>query len=160
MLRNNGFQGDNSSLSAYEPIGDVKLSVDTENPLSDAIPNSLAVSVSPGYGDGAGFANTGYWGFPIDNDNYTTGFYMKGDYVGSVSIQLLNAVDDTEYGSVELDINSNSSNYTYFETSLVARAAPDGQNLWALTLVDGSQAAGNTFYFDLVQLYGTTYKNR
>lgn len=85
---------------------------------------------------------------------------MKGDYNGAVSIQLLNADDDTEYGSTELQVNSTSAEYSYFETSLVAQAAPDGENLWVLTLEDETQTAGNTFYFDLVQLYGTTYKNR
>ena len=85
---------------------------------------------------------------------------MKGDYDGYVSIQLLSALDDTEYGWTELHVNSSSAEFTYFETSFPAHAAPDGRNLWVLALDDGLQAAGNTFYFDLVQLYGPTYKNR
>ena len=37
--------------------------------------------------------------------------------------------------------------------------APDSNNSFALTM-NGSEIAGNTFYFDLISLFPETYKNR
>jgi alpha-N-arabinofuranosidase len=150
-LRNNGFQGSDPGLEAYEPVGDVELSVDTENPLSDAIPNSLGVSVQGDEGE-VGFSNYGYWGIQLGWGNFTTGFYMKGDYQGPVSIQVVGNVENTIHANVSLYVDSSASEFRYFETTIPTHSINSGTNRWQLTF-DASRAAGETFYFDLIQLW-------
>ncbi|KAK2766713.1 hypothetical protein FQN54_006027 [Arachnomyces sp. PD_36] len=155
-LRNNGFQGDKPSLDAYGPIGDVELSVDTENPLSDAIPNSLAVTILSDSAD-PGFSNNGYYGIIGENGNYTCGFYMKGDYQGSISVRLVDNKEGIPHGGASLNVDSSSSEFRYFETPFPAERTEDLLH-WELTF-DDEVAAEETFYFDLIQLWEPQIEN-
>ncbi|GME36482.1 Cytochrome P450 [Neofusicoccum parvum] len=159
LLRNNGFQGDDQTTTAYGTVGDVDLTVDSDNPLSSAIPYSLAVAVPDGTTGDVGFSNEGYWGILVNADQYSTSFWVKGDYSGNVTIKLVGNYSGTEYASTTLDVSSNSSAYSYYETSFESEQAPDGNNLWTLTF-DGESTAGSTLYFDLITLYPTTFKSR
>ncbi|OJD40265.1 alpha-n-arabinofuranosidase a [Diplodia corticola] len=159
LLRNNGFQGDDQTTTAYGTVGDVELTVDAENPLSSAIPYSLAVAVPDGTTGDVGFSNEGYWGILVNADQYSTSFWIKGDYTGNVTIKLVGNYSGTEYASTTLDVSSNTSAYSYYETSFESEQAPNGNNLWTLTF-DGESTAGSTLYFDLITLYPPTFNNR
>ncbi|KAK2804244.1 hypothetical protein FQN51_002333 [Onygenales sp. PD_10] len=159
LLRNNGFQGDSPSLVAYAPVGGVSLSIDTNNPLSAAIPRTLKISVPPGSSGDVGFSNEGYWGIPVNPEIYTSSFYIKGDYIGRVTISLVGSSSGTIYASAAIDVKSNSQGFTQYETSFSSRPAPDGNNLWKLTF-DGSQVAGGAIYVSLMTLYPQTFNNR
>ncbi|KAL2008439.1 hypothetical protein VTN00DRAFT_6633 [Thermoascus crustaceus] len=159
LLRNNGFQGDNPGLTAYGPVGNVYLTVDTDNPLSTAITSSLKVSVPSGTTGKVGFLNEGYWGIPVTGDTYSNYFWMKGDYKGTVTLQLVGVSSGTVYASKDLEVASTADNWTYYETSYGTTAAPDGNNVWQL-LFDASEVAGSALYFDLVQLFPPTFHDR
>ncbi|KAL1650061.1 hypothetical protein SLS58_001439 [Diplodia intermedia] len=159
LLRNNGFQGADDNTTAYAPIGDVDLSVDTNNPLSTAIQRSLAVAVPDGTKGDVGFSNEGYWGILVNADQYFTSFYVKGDYSGSVTIKLVGRHSGDEFASVTIHVSSNSNDYTRYQANFESKQAPDGLNLWTLTF-DGGATAGSTLHFDLVTLYPTTFHNR
>ena len=135
--------------------------MDTENPLSSAIPNSLAVTVLSDSEDSedVGFVNTGYFGISPDEGKFRTGFYMKGDYQGSITINLLANSNNYIDGRVSLSVNSTASEFRYFESLLPAERAEPGPAHWKLTL-DEPLIAGETFYFDLIQLWEPQYKNR
>lgn len=130
--------------------------MDTENPLSNAIPNSLAVTVLSDTED-VGFSNLGYSAIDPDDGDFTTGFYMKGDYQGSISIKLVGNSEGALRGSTSLRVNSTASEFRYFETLLPVTEASYPAH-WELTF-DGSLSAGETFYFDLVQLWAPREKN-
>lgn len=133
--------------------------MDSENPLSDAIPHSLAVTVLSDSED-LGFSNLGYYGISPDDGKYTTGFYMKGDYRGSISVKLRGDGEDNEdyvHGSASLDVNSTASEFRYFEAPLPATRS-ESPARWELKF-DESLVAGETFYFDLIQLWGPYVKN-
>lgn len=66
LLRNNGFQGENATLTAYSAVGGATLVVDFDNPLSQAIQRSLKVSVAEGATGQVGFSNEGYWGIQVN----------------------------------------------------------------------------------------------
>lgn len=135
------------------------LAVDSDNPLSDAIPYSLAVSVPEGTSGQVGFSNEGYWGITVNTDVYTSFFWIKGDYSGDVTIKLVGISDGFEYASSTVPVTSDSSAYTYVETSFSSTQAPYGDNLWTLTF-DGEATAGSTLHFDLVSLYPTSFNRR
>ncbi|KAK0644732.1 putative alpha-L-arabinofuranosidase A [Lasiodiplodia hormozganensis] len=159
LLRNNGFQGDDQTLTAYGAVGDTTLSVDSGNPLTSAIPHSLAVAVPDGSTGQVGFSNEGYWGILVNADVYFSSFFIKGDYSGQVTIKLVGKDSGTEYASHSIDVSSNGGAYTYYQCNFPVKQAPDGNNLWTLTF-DGGKTAGSTLHFDLVTLYPTTFHNR
>ncbi|KAM3075158.1 hypothetical protein ACMFMG_007389 [Clarireedia jacksonii] len=159
LLRNNGFQGNNPGLTAYAAVGGVTLSVDTANPLSSALPRSLKVTVPSGTSGQVGFTNAGYLGVPVNTDTYANYFWMKGAYSGSITLSLVGASSGTVYATKTITVNSNSSSFTYYETTYTSSQAPDGNNVWKLTF-NGATVAGSALYFGLPQLFPVTYHAR
>ncbi|PQE04744.1 Glycoside hydrolase superfamily protein [Rutstroemia sp. NJR-2017a BBW] len=159
LLRNNGFQGNNPGLTAYAAVGGVTLSVDTANPLSSALPRSLKVTVPSGTTGQVGFTNAGYLGVPVNADTYANYFWMKGAYSGSITLSLVGASSGTVYATKTVAVNSNSSSFTYYETTYNSAQAPDGDNVWKLTF-NGATVAGSALYFGLPQLFPVTYHAR
>nr|QEI10540.1 GH51 alpha-L-arabinofuranosidase [Evansstolkia leycettana] len=159
LLKNNGFQGNNPGLTAYAAVGNVTLSQDTSNPLSSAITSSLKVSVPPGTTGYVGFANTGYAGVPVVATTYANYFWMKGKYSGTINLRLVGTSSGIVYASHNITVHSTDSQFTYYDTSFTSSASPDGNNEWQL-LFDGSQVAGSSLNFGLVQLFPPTYHSR
>jgi alpha-L-arabinofuranosidase len=159
VLKNNGFQGDDPGLTAYAAVGNVTLSQDTSNPLSSAITSSLKISVPSGATGFLGFANTGYNGVPVFETTYANYFWMKGTYSGIVTLKLVGSESEVVYASQNITVNSNSSAFSYYETSFSSTESPDGNNEWQL-LFDASKVAGSSLNFGLVQLFPPTYNNR
>jgi alpha-N-arabinofuranosidase len=62
MLMNNGFQGDEPGLAAYNAVGDATIAQDMANPVSDAIFSSLSIRPNSGATGQVGAANEGYFG--------------------------------------------------------------------------------------------------
>ena len=137
----------------------MNLTIDTANALSTALPRSLEVAVPKGAIGAAGFSNSGYWGIPVNADSYMSAFYIKGHYVGEITIDLVGASSGTVYATNVINVTSNSTEFTYVETNFQSAQAPDGNNTWHLTF-DTSKVAGSALYFSLMQLYPPTYKGR
>ncbi|KAJ4389575.1 hypothetical protein N0V93_007046 [Gnomoniopsis smithogilvyi] len=158
LLRNNGFQGDSPDLTAYSAVGAANLSVDTDNPLSTAITRSLKVSVPTGTTGQVGFSNAGYLGVPVNADTYSNYFYVKGTYAGNMTISLYGP-SGTIYANKTIEVSSNSSAFSYYETTLTSTQSYESDNAWKITF-DATKVAGASLYFDLVQLFPTTYQAR
>ena len=108
--------------------------------------------------DDAGFSNFGYSGINPDDGNWTTGFYMKGDYQGSISIKIVGNSEGSIHGSTSLRVNSTASEFRYFESSFAVSGSYYPAH-WELTF-DESVDAEETFYFGLVQLWGVSERDR
>lgn len=159
MLKNNGFQGDSPGLTAYNEVGGTTLTVDTDNPLNTAITSSLKVSVPTGQTGAVGFSNSGYSGVPVAEDTYASYFWVKGAYSGNILIELVGASSGIVYGSSNVTVASVADTFTYYQTSFKSSASADGNNVWQLTF-DAESVAGNALYFDMVQLFPVTFKQR
>jgi len=159
LLKNNGFQGTSPGLTAYAAVGGTTLTQDTANPLSSAITSSLKVSVPSGTTGQVGFSNSGYNGVPVNSDTYANYFWIKGTYSGTVTLELVGASSGIVYASKTVTVASNSSSFTYYETTYTSSQSPDGNNVWQLTF-NGSEVAGSALYFGLVQLFPVTYHQR
>ncbi|ODH22527.1 hypothetical protein ACO22_05504 [Paracoccidioides brasiliensis] len=159
LLRNNGFQGESTDLTAYNSVGNVTLGVDLRNPLSAEIPRSLKISVPEGASGEVGFSNEGYWGIPVNSETYTSAFFIKGSYTGRATLSLRRRANNTLYASQDVNIQSNADKFTYYETRFKPEQAPDGDNLWALTF-NGCKLAGREIYVSLIQLYPRTFPPR
>ncbi|KAH8424455.1 uncharacterized protein LDX57_002206 [Aspergillus melleus] len=159
LLQNNGFQGSNPGLTAYWAIGDVDILQDEANPLSSAILSTLQVQVSPEETELVGFANGGYQGVPVMNATYRCEFWMKGEYSGRVTLQLVGTSSGTVFASHGITTNSTWRRFTWYEAAFNATASPDGDNEFRL-LFDGSKVPGMSLNFGLVQLFPPTYHDR
>ena len=158
LLQNNGFQGTKPNISAYDNLGNVNITQDSSTPLSDAIKSSLKVEVLTGTTGKVGFLNHGYNGVPVNKDTYSTAFYVKGKYTGEMTISLQGKTG-TSYGSTSIQVNSNADSFTYYEAKIDATASPDGSNSWQLRF-DSEKVTGNALWFDLIQLFPSTYHSR
>ena len=158
LLQNNGFQGSKPNNSAYAAVGGAQISHDTGVALSDAIKSSLKVSVPSGVSGKIGFLNYGYNGVPVNDDTYSTSFFVKGGYSGDISVSL-NGADGTVYSSADVAVDSTGDKWSNYSTSIKAKASSNGLNTWQLTF-DPAKVSGGSLWFDLVTLYPTTYHNR
>lgn len=127
--------------------------------LPDAITSTLQVQVMPTETEFVGFANGGYQGVPVMNATYRCEFWMKGQYSGPVTLQLVGTASGTVYASHEVTTDSTWRRFTRYETVFNATAAPDGHNDFRL-LFDGSKGPGMSLNFGLVQLFQPTYHGR
>ncbi|TVY19987.1 putative alpha-L-arabinofuranosidase A [Lachnellula arida] len=132
------------------------LSQDTTVNLTTAIQPSLKISVPSGTTASVRFSNSGYDGVPVDAGTYANCFYIKGNYSGTVTLQLVGSTSGTVFASHDVTFTSSTA-WTYVETGFTA--SPDGRHLWQL-LFDGSKVAGSSLWFDLVQLFPETYHGR
>ena len=116
------------------------------------------MSISANATGRVGFLNQGYNGIPVNRDTYSSAFFMKGNYSGDVTVSLKGPSGST-YASNNVSVRSTGENFTYYELPLESAASPSGENVWQLD-VPASEVAGSTLWFDLIQLYPTTYHSR
>lgn len=159
MLQNNGLQGPNPDLNAWGSVGKATIAVDSDNPLSSAIPHSLRVDVAKDSSGNVGVTNSGYWGIPVDGSKFQTRFWIKGDLKGNINARLVGNGTGTEFGSASIPVSSNKNKFTYIEASIPTKKAPDGNVYYELSL-DAKSVAGSSLHFGLVQLFPETFKGR
>ena len=95
----------------------------------------------------------------MTQDTYENYFWVKGAYSGTVTLQLVGVTDGTIYATHDMAINGTADAWSSFTAVFDAEAAPDGNNVWQL-LFDSSLVAGQDIFFDLVQLFPTTFNER
>ncbi|KAL2826111.1 glycoside hydrolase superfamily [Aspergillus cavernicola] len=155
LLKNNGLQ---SELNAFAAVGSGTIAVDTENPLTSTIPQSLRIDVAEDASGVVGFSNSGYWGIPVDGSVFQTIFWVKGSFTGDVTVRLVGNGTEIEYASTVVSVEA-ADDFTYITTDLPTEKAPDGEVYYELT-VDASAVAGQSLYFGLPQLFPETFKSR
>ncbi|KAL4917688.1 glycoside hydrolase superfamily [Aspergillus aurantiobrunneus] len=156
MLQNNGLQND---LNAFAEVGSGTIAVDTENPLTSAIPQSLRIDVPEDASGAVGFSNSGYWGIPVDGSVFQASFWVKGSFSGDVSVRLVGNGTAAEYASTAVSVTAEVDSFTFVTTDVPTTKAPDGNVYFELT-VDAAAVAGQSLYFGLPQLFPATFKER
>jgi alpha-N-arabinofuranosidase len=139
--------------------GNNAISVVTEQPLNEALTNSLKLdALGASKSNPVGVANTGFWGIPVmPKTKYKASFYARAaaGFNGPVTVSLV----------------STGSNATVFATSKVSRIGTDWKK-YEVTLTTGNVTASKdnqlllsttspgTVYFSLVSLFPPTYHDR
>ncbi|KAI5280526.1 hypothetical protein KEM54_003659, partial [Ascosphaera aggregata] len=160
MFEDINHSGSNPGLTGWKGVNDAKISQDKDTPLTKAITSTLKIKVPQSCDeDLVGAANMGYNGMPVLKQKYNNYFWMKGDYKGAVTVRLVGSASQVVYASHEVQVDSKSDNFTYYETSFESEASMDGNNEWQF-LVDPKKAAGKTIHLGLPQLFPPTFKNR
>ncbi|KAM3413554.1 hypothetical protein BST61_g11542 [Cercospora zeina] len=165
LVRNRAFQYSPAfpvSTTGYFPLGGATLSIaNLSEPLSEALPASLQVTATAGYGSGQiGFENEGYWGMDVRQQKYTGSFWVRGAYTGSFTASLKSNLTDDVFGSVEVKSQAKPDEWIEHTFVLVPeRDAPNSNNTFSLTF-DAAAVEGDALNFNLISLFPPTYKDR
>jgi alpha-N-arabinofuranosidase len=113
-----------------------------------------------------GVKNLGWWGIPVTPQTYNVSFYIYPDQVRnqynpktSITVSLQSNVTGEIWASTAIPATSwNVVNWTHITTTIECTAtAPDVNNTLAITF-DQVEAAGQTYFFSIVSLFGETFK--
>lgn len=108
----------------------------------------------------------GWWGIPVTPQTYNVSFYVYPDQVRnakklntSITVALQSNITGEVFASTIIPAQSwNVVNWTHVTTQIVSNVtAPDSNNTLAITF-DPSEAAGQTYFFSLISLFGETFK--
>ena len=133
------------------------IALDDKTGPSAAITHSLKVNVtSASEKSPAGVENAGYWGIPVrPSTTYTGSFWAKTDQPGlAVSVALEN--DQTGVTAATATVAGIAGEWKEYKFTLKTSAVETSSNNHLLLTVTKPA----TVWFDLVSLFGPTYKNR
>jgi alpha-N-arabinofuranosidase len=173
VLQNRAFQlvtpGSAGATYAWAPIGSASIAVVADpQPVSAALPNSLALSIPADASGALGVGNAGYWGIKVDASwTYNASFYYRFTDAAAAQGKSLTATVGLQTASGNMlaatsaTLDGSSVNWTRVDIRLTPHAsAPDGNNNFTLTF-DGAQARGvGVVHFAMFSLFPPTFKDR
>ncbi|KAG1888053.1 glycoside hydrolase family 51 protein [Suillus subluteus] len=133
-------------------------------PLSDALPNSLELTIPSGSSVQVGFSNEGYWGINVNASwTYNASFYYKfpsaSDFSGKVTVMLQSSIG-TVYANASVPVSGSTTTWTQVVVHLTPSSSPVSTiNIFTVT-VDGASAIGGKINFAMFSLFPPTFKGR
>lgn len=160
MVRNRTFQHRNKNFNSWLPAargnGAIEIDEGTDGP-SAALNTSMKLIIkTPGHGDEAGIANTGYWGMGVKpSSTYTGSFYAKVDGPQNAKVMLIADQTGEVVSEAEESLSGQEWKPYQYKMTSSAKIAPSAQNHLEI-LFDRP----GTVYLQLVSVMGPTYHNR
>lgn len=171
MIRNRAFQSPadgvfgvgandtigSGSLTAWQPVGDSKLDLDGDKPLSAALPKSAKITCDSKKGDLCGIKNLGFFGLPVQaGETYNASFYIRAEKPGKMRLKYgLYSVDLTETWAQQDSFVEIGTQWTPVHQVLKPiKGAPDINNVFAIQ----TNCEIGTFHVNLVSLFPTTFE--
>ncbi|KAG2073138.1 glycoside hydrolase family 51 protein [Suillus decipiens] len=169
LLRNRAFQqvtpNTTDALFGWAPINCTSINVIADpTPLSDALPNSLELTIPSNFSGQIGFGNEGYWGININASwTYNASFYYKfpsaSDFSGKFIVTLQSSVGAV-YASASVPISGSTTTWKQVIVYLTPSSSPvSTTNIFTVT-VDGAGTIGETINFAMFSLFPPTFKGR
>ena len=157
-------------ITGWHPIGGARLGLTRLHPLSDALPIAMEVDIPYNAAGEVGFYNEGWWGIDVRPGTYNVSFYVKANgprnngTLSKIDVSLRSNLTGETFATSSIPFspgnNISSFEWTQYTTQIENTAtAPNSNNTFAVTF-DGSEVAGDSYFFDLVSLFPETYKNR
>lgn len=146
-----------SNMAGYKSVGGSALSLQNlSTPLSSALPTSLRVT---GSGEGIGFLNEGYWGFPVEPDwTYAGSFWVHGSYNGEVTVNLKANFTSQSFAQACIEVASKADSWTQYNYTFKPHStAPNSNNTLVFTW---DSEKSTSLDFNLISLFPPTYKGR
>ncbi|GAC96120.1 glycoside hydrolase [Pseudozyma hubeiensis SY62] len=170
MIRNRAFQSPadgvfgvgandsigSGSLTAWQPVGDSKLDLVADNPLSDALPQSAKITCGTQKNELCGIKNLGFFGLPVHaGETYNASFYIRADKPGKMRLKFgLFSNDLTQAWAQNDAFVEIGSGWTPVHQVLTPReGASDINNVFAIQ----TNADAGSFQVNLVSLFPTPY---
>jgi alpha-N-arabinofuranosidase len=154
--------------TGYRSIGGARLTLDNFHPLTPELPVVMRVDIPLNATGEVGFLNEGYWGIGVIPQTYNASFFVlpyqpRGNYstLSGINVSLRSNLTDDIFATTKIPVgNLSGFEYTHLSGQIKnTKTAPNSNNTFAVTF-DASEVAGATFYFNLVSLFGETFKDR
>ncbi|ERF72007.1 hypothetical protein EPUS_09374 [Endocarpon pusillum Z07020] len=160
LIRNRAFQGSDffpSSLTGWGASKGATLSLDTNSPLSAALPTS--VRIIAGDTGVVSLVNEGWWGIEVKPQTYTGSFYVNGAYEGQFVTSLQSTTTGSTLALTNLTSRSVADAWTQHTFTLnPTNAASDTNNTFSIAY--DAAGADDPLNFNLISLFPPTYNNR
>ncbi|OCH93317.1 glycoside hydrolase family 51 protein [Obba rivulosa] len=169
LLQNRAFQqvtpNTTDALTAWNSVNGALITVIADSkPVSQALPNSLQLTVPSGVNGSVGFSNEGFWGIKVDSSwTYNASLFFhfptESSFSGILTVGLQTASGNV-LASESTEIRGTQTSWAQIAVQLRPKSsAPDTNNVFFVT-VDGQKAAGQTINFAMLSLFPPTFKNR
>lgn len=151
-------------LDGWTTYGQASIALNNAQPLSNALPAQMKVTINAGSTTPSGVNNGGFFGIKVQPQTYMASFYYRPSTGASVAGGKLNvgftaAGASTVFGTSPVDVSNARvgvwANYT--ATITVSTAAPTTKNNFFVEFPAGSQG---DFEFNLISCFPPTFKNR
>ncbi|KAG1766667.1 glycoside hydrolase family 51 protein [Suillus occidentalis] len=135
------------ALSGWAPINGTSINVIADPvPLSDALPNSLELTIPSGSSGQVGFGNAGYWG-------------IASDFSGNLTVMLQSSIGAV-YANASVPVHGSTTDWKQVVVQLTPASSPvSTTNIFTVT-VDGASAIGQKINFAMFSLVPPTFKGR
>ncbi|MFZ0827046.1 MAG: alpha-L-arabinofuranosidase C-terminal domain-containing protein [Verrucomicrobiia bacterium] len=157
LVRNRTFKANPTNAVFWNVVGNGMISLDTNQPLNDALNVSLKLDASKASGNSpVGIANDGYWGIPVREDTtYRASFYAKGkSFSGPLTVAIINTNKGIVLASGQ--IPKITKKWQKYEITLKTdEIAPTKDNQLVI-----STAKRGTIWFSQVSLFPPTFNHR
>lgn len=162
LIQNRAFLDDAKSPAHWSVVNDsasaATIALDRANPLNDAIPTSLRLTVTQATKNHpAGVANSGFWGIPVHPKTpYRASLWAKaeGSFTGPLTVSIASEDGKTIYASGK--ISGVTGAWKKFEVTLkTGKATPTTQARFVITLDQPG-----TINLGLVSLFPPTWNDR
>lgn len=156
-------------ITGYKTVGNTSIRLDGFHPLTHSHQTVLAVDIPNNASELSGpqgFQNMGWWGIPVTPQNYTVSFFVYPDQYRTqwnpnttITVSLQSNITGEIWASTTIPAQDwNVVNYTYVTAEIVNTVtAPNSNNSLAITF-DPVEAQGQTYFFDMISLFGETFK--
>ncbi|SNX83036.1 related to alpha-L-arabinofuranosidase I precursor [Melanopsichium pennsylvanicum] len=149
MIRNRAFQSPSDgvfgvgksdaigsgSLTGWQPVGDSKLELTNENPISPVLINSAKITCAKKESERCGIKNLGFFGLPIEaSEVYNASFYIRSDTPAKIDVQFgLYSVDMTTSYAFFTETISVGKSWTPVNGVLkTSKSSPDVNNVFSI----------------------------
>ncbi|CDS82269.1 related to alpha-L-arabinofuranosidase I precursor [Sporisorium scitamineum] len=169
MIRNRAFQSPadgvfgvgskdtigSGSLTAWQPIGDSKVELVDDKPLSAALPKSAKITCDGKKDAPCGFKNLGFFGMPVEAQEYNASFYIRADKPGTYRVKygLFNNDLTEPWAKVDESIKIGTDWTPVNKVIKPVTGAPDINNVFAIV----TNAETGSFQVNFVSLFPTTF---
>ena len=158
LIRNRTFKANPTNAVYWEPVGNGSLSLDTNQPLNEALNVSLKLDATGATENSpAGIANGGYWGIPVKPDTaYRASLYAKAanGFTGPLTVAIVSTDGKTVFASAQ--IPRLAGDWQKYEVTLkTGSVKPSKDNVFKITA-----ASPGTVWFQQVSLFPPTFNNR
>ncbi|PPR07847.1 hypothetical protein CVT24_002992 [Panaeolus cyanescens] len=169
LLKNRAFQqvspGSSESLTSWAAVNGAAISVIQEtNPVSQALPNALHVTIPTGRTGKVGFTNSGFSGIKVTAGTpYKASFYYRfptsSHFNGQATLSLQSSSGQV-LGSTTVHLSGSQTTWKQVTATIRPTTNASGfNNVFAVTL-DSAAASGQDINFAMFSLFPPTCKGR
>ncbi|KAL0069028.1 hypothetical protein AAF712_004022 [Marasmius tenuissimus] len=165
FLQNRAFQkvqpGTTDALKAWSPVNGADIAVVADStPVSNALPNSLTLTVPEGSAGPVGVANEGYFGIKVSSSwEYKASFFYRTSFSGDATISLQTSSGDI-LGSTTASLAGDEATWKQASVKFTPTTDADSVDNQFVVTVDGEVASSQIINFALFSLFPPTFNNR